>query len=152
MTTKYLIFALLICFLHVSKAQNDCSLSGGYTCTGGRLLTIDFGGDDDDDTFRYTATFSSGGADCNIIQEGVYDVNDATITATFDDDEDNCERVEDNSICQCLDSFDMTASGSCGVITGPNGETCVPAPGECSPITLPLTPPLNSHRPIYFRL
>merc|ERR1719282_1605771 len=129
MTSKILL-SLLLCFLlaHVSKAQSDCSLAGGYVCSGGRILTIDFGQDDDDDTFRYSAVFTSGGEECNILQEGVYDVNGATITASFDDDEEDCERTPDNSVCQCLDSFDMTASGSCAVIAGPNGETCTPAP------------------------
>jgi len=142
MTSRSVLLSLLICFLlaYVSKAQSDCSLHGGFVCTGGRILTIDFGEDDDDDTFRYSATFTSGSEECNILQEGVYEVDGATITTTFDDDADNCERLEDNSICQCLDSFDMTPSNSCTVIAGPNGETCTPAPGET---TRPLGPNKN---------
>ena len=129
---KSLCLGLLVCLLlaRASQAQNDCSLAGGYVCSGGRILTIDFGVDDDDDTFRYSAVFTADGEECNILQEGVYDVNDATISVSFDDDEDNCERAQDNTVCQCLDSFDMTVSSSCTVISGPNGETCVPAPGK----------------------
>lgn len=126
---KLALFTLLF-VLGAVVAQN-CDLEGPFICSGGSILGIDFGDDEDDDFFEYytsSGTTTDGSARCTVVQQGTYEVDDDTISVEFEIDDDECVIAGENqSGCDCVDDLEFTTDSTCGVITGPNGETCTPS-------------------------
>ena len=124
------LFCLLFVFVFFacSYAQN-CDLQGGFSCSGGNILGIDFGDDEDDDFFEYFRSDGQEGSNdfCTIQQQGTYDIDGADISVEFNIDDDECVISGDGDDCDCVDSLQFSISSNCVTVTGPDGETCTPA-------------------------
>merc|ERR1712137_97192 len=114
----------------IAHAQNNCVLNGPFECSGGRISGIDFGKDEDDDTFEYYETVrdsDTNNATCIMLQEGTYSVKNDLITAKFKSGDDNACLIggEDPDSCQCVSTLEMTISNNCAEVRTPDGDLCV---------------------------
>jgi hypothetical protein len=104
----------------------SCKLSGGWACRHGRIIAMDFGIADDDDTFELIANVNTS---CTMFQQGTYRIHDREISV--DISSANCDITgETTSACNCYSDFTMSIDELCLDITGPNGEHCTQLPGN----------------------
>ena len=121
---------LCLCFyLRVGHAQENCRLKGTFLCTGGSLIGVDFGRDDDDASFAYYAAYDNGSeSSCAVLQVGVYHVEQQTITADFEINSEDCEvfGVSEHIKCSCVTHMKFAVTNNCTSVISPSGDVCEP--------------------------
>lgn len=113
----------LVLFIFVSFCccQSGCALKGTFYCTGGPILGINFGDDEDDDYFEYYSETYVGNEQCGVYQLGLYTQSGSLVTASFDSSD--CYK-QGNNECSCLSALNFVMKDNCATAIGPNQEVC----------------------------